>query len=83
MRFIFLIGSLTTGAALALGLTEIADFARVALGVAAVIGVAFLTWPRRRPCKVRVRGAHRVRWQTDRESERYTDAEVREFFLAL
>jgi hypothetical protein len=78
MKNLFLIGSLAVGASFVLGLTEFAGASWAALGVGIVLG-ALYSWLRRTPLKVKARASY----QADAESERYSEAEVEEFFRAL
>ena len=79
MRLLFLIGSLTVGAALAGGLSQFSVAARLALGVAAIAGAIYIFCSYK---GVNV-AAEKTAFVIDKESERYTEAEVSEFFHAL
>ena len=79
MRLLFLIGSLTVGAALAGGLSQFGFPVRLALGVAAIAGAFYIFCA----CKCANVVSEKVVFIVDRDSERYTEAEVSEFLHAL
>lgn len=79
MRILSLIGSLTAGATIAVGLFQLPVVARVALLVAAIVVLYFVR-------KVRSRSgapSSGVTFVVDNEFERYSGADVAEFFAAL
>ena len=79
MRILFLVGSLTIGAALALSFTQAGFVARLVSGVAVLaIGIAMLVALRRRN-RVKPRHVYAAAYEADQFSE----AEVREVFHAL
>ena len=79
MRLLFLIGSLTVGAALAGGLSQFSVAVRLALGVASIAGVYYIF------CAYKCANVAtaRVAFVVDKESERYTESDVSEFLHAL
>ena len=79
MRLLFLIGSLTVGAALAGGLPQFSVAARVALGLAAIAGFIYIFCA----YKCSNMATEKVTFVVDKESERYSEAEVSEFLHAL
>ena len=79
MRILFLIGSLTIGAALAGGLSEFGTAARFAFGAAAIAGAMYLYWSYKETPVATPRAAFVV----DKESERYSESDVEDFFDKL
>jgi hypothetical protein len=79
MRFLFLIGSLTVGAALAGGISQFSVAVRLALGLAAVGGFVFIFFA----YKCASLATQKVAFVIDKESERYSEADVSEFLRAL
>ena len=77
MRILFLIGSLTIGAALAGGLSEFGTAARFAFGAAAIAGAMYLYWSYRGTPVATPRAAF------VKESERYSESDVEDFFNKL
>ena len=79
MRLLFLIGSLTVGAALAGGLSQFSVAARLGLGVATIAGGFYIF------CAYKCANVatQKVPFLVEKESERYTETEVSDFLHAL
>jgi hypothetical protein len=78
MRILSLIGSLTAGATLAVGLFQLPIVARVALLVIAVVALLLI-----RAVNSARSEAPRAAYIVDKESERYSSEDVAEFFAGL
>jgi hypothetical protein len=80
MRFLSLVGSLTLGASLALALFQLPVIARAALLVIATASWVYLRSHRMRTNEIRW---SRATYIVDKETERYSDCEIAEFYHAL
>ncbi|MGH7945254.1 MAG: hypothetical protein ACREH8_06825 [Opitutaceae bacterium] len=82
MTVFFLVGSLTVGAALVFGLTELVGQTKLLCGAAAVLGGVYIwsvwrsVWNFTRTKPMRI-------YEADSEAERYTETDVLELIEAL
>jgi hypothetical protein len=79
MTIFFLAGSLTLGAALVFGLTEVEGMMRLLCGVATVVGSAYIWATRHRVMRVKTQKAYRAHLEADR----FDELDVKQMFDAL